>query len=247
MKMPSKKYKRNYLSDVIFKIDFPVILELTENPPRQFQNKIINDFPILEPIKQIDIEIKRQETTQVLSTLWKFKNEDNSNLIELKINSLAVIQKKYTDYQDFKKLINIANKAIFDIYPITKINRLGLRYINQINLEEPKFFEWEDYINNSLLGGLKFIKIKNKIRRIMQSIRITPEEDIILNLVSGIFNSTYPGKIVKKEFILDYDCFTKIQFDKETLEKKVDKFHKIIVKYFKKSITDKFRKKLNNE
>lgn len=242
-------YKKNYLSDVIFKLHFPVILGLVENAPKEFQDKIIKNFPILEPIQQVQIHIENRglefNTERKNRTVWKFKSKDGSANIELDYESLAIIQNKYTDFTTFRELVSTISSIFFTIYPDIVIKRLGLRYINQIKLTEKDFFVWDKYINENFISFLNFVDDKNNLRRILSTIELDNGNDSNLIIKYGIFNSTYPGKITQKEFILDYDCYTNIEFENTKLLEKCDEFHKTIIQNFEKSILDDFRGKLN--
>ncbi|MDR3292071.1 MAG: hypothetical protein LBT10_08000 [Methanobrevibacter sp.] len=53
--MESQVYSKNYLTRVRLTIEFPQILNLNEtNPPSQFQNDIMQEFPYLNIKKEQD-------------------------------------------------------------------------------------------------------------------------------------------------------------------------------------------------
>ncbi|MBU1110147.1 TIGR04255 family protein [Patescibacteria group bacterium] len=246
------QYKKNFLTDVIFRIDFPVILDIAENTPKGFQNKILNDFPVLEPIQQFGVKIERKgsniDTFTADKTTWRFSSPDKNYLTELDAEFLAVVCKKYSNFTDFKNTVSKILKSFVQLYPKLElaINRLGLRYINQIQLEESDFFGWQSYLNKSLITNLDFFENKNDLRRAMQVYEIMLEDDVNMNLKCGIFNSSFPAPVNKKEFILDYDCYTKTQLSRDQVIDKLTKFNEIAGKYFERSINDSLRKVLNH-
>ena len=250
-KTPEKiQYKKNFLTDVIFRVDFPIILDIAENTPKEFQNKIMNDFPTLEPIQQFGVRIEKKDldinTFPANKTTWRFLSSNKNYLIELDSEFLAVVCKKYDNFTDFKKTVFKILKSFVHLYPKLVINRLGLRYINQIQLEEADFFIWQSYLNKSLITNLDFFENKNDLRRAMQVYEITLEDEVNINFKCGIFNSSFPAPINKKEFTLDYDCYTRTQLPSDQVIDKLTKFNEIIGKYFERSITNKLREVLNN-
>lgn len=242
------EYKRNFLTDVIFRIDYPLIANLVSTPPKEFQEKIFSKFPILEPTKQFGIKIENKgeniTTTEESKTVWRFKNKAANLIVELDSKFLVILIKDYKNHTSFKGLVSEVLKAFFDIYPDTIVNRVGLRYINQINLKEKDFYEWDKYIDKNLISILDFASNKKDIRRALQLFEIQIDPDTRLNMKAGIFNSTYPNELIKKEFLLDYDCYTTLRTEKDEVGEKLDSFNKIIAKYFENSITDNFRKEV---
>ena len=73
-------YKTNFLINVIFRIDYPIILELSETQPAEFQKEITDDFPILEPLTQVGFQFEAQgeafDTRNLKKTIWKFSTKD---------------------------------------------------------------------------------------------------------------------------------------------------------------------------
>jgi len=251
--MPHKQsaYKKNYLTDVVVKINFPIILELSEGQPTAFQKEIQVDYPILEPLQEIEFKIENKGLSVLQHksnrTLWRFRNRENTEYIELDYGSLAYIVKKYTDYTTFKRKAESIFNQFFKIYSNILITRLGLRYINKLDLGGTDYFNWSDYLNVNLIKKIDFYSDKTKIKRLITISELAPDEETVLNFKYGIFNSTYPSPVVKKEFILDYDCYTLIQFEKENIIAKIDTYHRYIKENFETSITTALREILNHE
>lgn len=244
-------YRKNFLSDVIFRVDFPLILEISKETPDKFQSEIATEFPILEPVKQYGFQIETKEDsstpTPLNITIWRFKNKTGDFFIELNGNSLVVNAKKYTDYTSFKERVSRILKVFYKIYPSTVVQRLGLRYINQIEiLKEKDLFSWSNYINENLIKNIDFFEDKTKIKRMMQVMVVSVDEETRLNIRAGIFNSNYPENITNKEFILDYDCYTRTPTEQESILVKLDDYNKVLTEYFEKSITSNFRGILNS-
>lgn len=244
------KYKKNFITSVIFRIDFPLILQIKEETPKEFQNKILSAYPILEPIQNIEVHIQDDEngfsSNKDISTTWNFYTSDKNAWIELSSNHLALVTKKYTEFSAYFESIKKIIDAFNSCYENILINRIGLRYVNQIKLSETDIFEWKKYINEELLGGLNLSEDKNNLKRIMQSTEIKVDEDTDIKIINGIYNSLYPSTIKQKEYVLDFDCYSQIETEKEKICEKIESYHSTIEDYFEKNITDEFRKHLND-
>jgi uncharacterized protein (TIGR04255 family) len=242
-------YKKNFLTDVIFKINFPLMIDLNKDVSSSFKDKISSLFPIIEPVKLSNIKLeatsKDLKTEREEITMWRFKDAEGKMIIELNADSLAVVTKSYINFSKFEELVLRITSNFLEVYGNTVINRFGLRYINQINLDEKNIYDWTKYINPSLIANIDFVEEKTSLRRAMTFMEIVIDDETKLRMQHGVFNRTYPGELLNKEFILDYDCFTEIQFNNDQLKEKINSFNDIITLYFEKTITDDFRKVLN--
>ncbi|MBT4121877.1 TIGR04255 family protein [bacterium] len=240
-------YTKNFLTDVIFKVDFPVILDLQDSPPKEFQNAIKEEYPILEPFQQFSFMMDKEseEPPQNLNrTIWKFMSKDKNRSIELSYQSLIIVFKDYQSYEDFREIIEKIMAIFNELYKNVIVDRIGLRYINQIELEEEDIFNWGDYINDCLISNIDFLENKNQIKRTIDILELSLDDEVTLNFRWGIYNSLYPSEVSKKEFLLDFDCFTRVQIESDQVIGKLDIFNSIITGYFEKSIEDKFRELL---
>ena len=68
-------------------------------------------------------------------------------------------------------------------------------------------------------------------------------DDYRVNFNYGMFNSEFPAKISRKEFILDFDFYTEY-VEQETIIPLIKKFNKEAAIMFEKCIKDGLRKKM---
>lgn len=132
-------------------------------------------------------------------------------------------------------------ETLADLYPIKIINRVGLRYINQIKIESGDPIDWNGLIHPSLFSVQReFISRENGLLRSMHYLELK-EEGYNLKFQFGLFNSEYPNPISRKEFVLDYDCSTNEEIDISRIFVKANEFNKKIHEWFEKSIQDGLR------
>lgn len=245
-------YKKNFITNVIFRIDFPKILNLSEQKSPSELQKIINEkFPKLEEIKgsQIETKIMKNSTFDIKGITkisWNFSNREETKKVSIDPEFLTIEYLKYENFTEFFKTIKFIFDNFINLYNIKLINRLGLRYINQIKLELGNPLDWNNLIDASLFSvSENFVKTnyRNNISRSMHFLGIN-EEEYNLIFQFGMHNSEYPSPINRKEFILDYDCMSKEEIDTIEVLNKVEKFNKIIYEWFELSIMNDLRKEM---
>jgi uncharacterized protein (TIGR04255 family) len=163
-------------------------------------------------------------------------------LASIEENNLTLETMEYKDFDNFHNLITVLITKLEEIFPNLVSIRIGLRYVNQIKLDEEDL-EFKDYINENLIKQLEFFDRSILIRTI-SSMEIS-RDDYNLIFKFGIPNSTYPNNIIRKEFVLDYDCYTKESLNKDEVIENVKIFKEAIKEIFENSIEDKLREKMN--
>lgn len=238
------KYKKNFLEEVIFRIDFSPILIISSKQPSLFQDKIRVDFPGFKKNTIIELtttfkDALRQDEQRTMPE-WNFRNKEGDSVIKLNQNVLVMVVNRYSNFENYKSsIINVFN-SFEQTYKNININRFGLRYKNIIKLKDGNPVEWNKLINETLIKQLdsKFIG-KDEISRAMSQIGLNKDDcNVIINY--GIWNKEYPAKVSRKEYILDYDCYT-TNCEELNVEETLITFNTEIKKLFEYSIKDKLR------
>lgn len=242
-----KMYKKNFLTNVIFKVDFPKVLELTDKKsPIEFQKKISDSFPILNEVKggQFEYEIKSTNQFSLKSEdkiSWEFMSKDKTKKVFVDSDYVYLECLRYEHFEDFFKDIKLVFETFLELYPIKIAKRIGLRYINQIKLDTGDPLDWSDFIDNNLFSvTANFLKNKDSLLKSMQLLEVK-EDEFILKFQFGFFNSEYPNPIARKEFVLDYDCISNEETEINDIYTISKKFNEIIEKWFETSILDGLR------
>jgi uncharacterized protein (TIGR04255 family) len=243
-------YKNNFLKMVIFRIDFD---KAELGKLKDFAEKINKSFPIIEEKKGeegiINFNFKTKELQQETSSLttWNLYNSTKTTKIQIQPRFLTIEQSVYKESSELMSNVDIVVDFIKD-FRIQTVNRLGLRYINEIKIEDKKdLLDWVLYINKGLLGSIDFSqKNKKTIARAMGMI-VFKEDFGNINFNYGLWNSAYPNAISEKVFILDIDAYSKFPLDTEgiKLSEIVKEYNKGIEAVFESSIEDGLRKVLN--
>lgn len=240
-------YKTNFLSNVIFKIDFSPILKINMDELVEFQEAIRKELPEIETKDLVTLKADFQKESnsfeKEISKLIVFKSLDSKKRIEVSHSFLAVV---FNDYNSFEEFLLIVNNAYNELYkkfsPVIK--RVGLRYVNNIIIKQGNPFDWKDLIHESLISNLSGdLFDAHKLSRMMTQVNYN-EDDYNMIFNYGIFNIEFPAKISRREFILDYDCYSENPNSLE-INKLVQEFHNEIQLLFEKSIKHKLKEIMN--
>ncbi len=247
----SKQYKKDFLTFVIVKIDFLNSLESTEKGiPRELNGLISKYFKIFEPQKLIgqqflfsSKDFKHSEKKEIIE--WKYFDKNRLKQFVLNPEFALIEYKEHEPFENLKETFLDIIKQLFKVEEKLQIKRFGLRYINNIELQENDLTNWKEYINNNLLSIFNFYESDSILSRAISHIEFN-FEDLYLRFQSGMRNPDYPASISRKVFVLDYDCYsTALIDDLGDLENKLDKSHELILQMFKESVTEKLKGILN--
>jgi len=243
------KYKKNYLAKVAFRLDFTenCIIDSLDN----YYDVIKDRFPIKEEkegmtgLLQLNFKSGDVKNESEKMTSWLFSNDEKTKRIEVNSKFLYLEYDKYTDkkelFEDIKNVVQVFIKQ----HEVKHFNRIGLRFINEIKLSENEQLDWTNYINDNLISNITFVKENNKKLARALGLLVFKEEMGNVNFNYGMWNSEYPNEINRKEFILDYDCFSRLGITDEEIYDLAEHFHGYIEDLFEVSIKEKFRNLLN--
>jgi len=243
--MASDKYMKTYIREVIIRLDFTApIPKLAKVFPQELQKAILPLFPISEPRQYIGAELMVTKNIQkhktVQGTDWIFHGLEKEKTLTIAKDNINIAYKNYESYERLKEDFVTVIDALFNIYADLQGRRLGLRYINEVQLVEGKVFEWDRYINTKLLAMLEFPEKPEEINRAFNNLSFNYGE-FLLTFQYGIYNPDFPAPVRKKNFILDFDAYRQAPQNLEDIKRSMDEFHGRIQSLFEQSITEKLR------
>lgn len=243
----SRQYQRNYLKQVIARIDFlSPLASLKEDLPREIGDISKEFFPIPEPKEVTGQEVlfgpqpDQVERKQTHLTEWHFFGKEREKHLLITQEYLFVEFTNYTSFELFSDHFMSVVDALFSAFGDLQIKRMGLRYINNIELSGSNKFSWQPYLNRNLLSIFKAAPDQSKISRAFHSLDLNLS-DFTLRFQYGMHNPDYPAPIRRKVFVLDYDAYTTGILSKDEVHGNLPIFHDQIEKLFENSITDKLR------
>lgn len=241
-------YKKNYLKSVIARIDFAVPIDGVDTQlSPEISKHSMKYFPIAEPKKAVadELQISPENVSRKKSEFmeWRFFGKDRNKTLTFIPTAVFVEYKSYLQFDDVRKEFLDILAAFFQAYKTAVCTRVGLRYINNLELDGAPL-DWNDYINPKMLSIFDIHPDKQFIARAFHNLELN-FGDFNLRYQFGMPNPDYPAPIKKKSYILDMDAYYQGPQDYEEIAPSLDKFHNRIQEIFELSITDKLREVLN--
>ncbi|MFZ3073877.1 MAG: TIGR04255 family protein [Minisyncoccales bacterium] len=152
MEQESKQYKNPPIQEAVCEFRFGL-----EQNPGQIQigeifNKIKDRFPVTkkgnfhEVSVKIDIKENKKDLIDNVREFDRFFSVDEKSLVQINNNKLSIHRlKPYTSWQEFLSAIELVFNTYLTVVKIKSIQRIGLRYINAIEMGSS--FEIEEYFN----------------------------------------------------------------------------------------------------
>lgn len=253
-------YRKNFITQVLIRADFVRGSYPLAGAPGEEILALCADYPLRQSITRNKNEVRIQKTPQgpVKDTRsysfpeHNFWTEDKSRRIAVSREYALIEWKSYESFEALREEFLELMETIAGPNPSVKIGRLGMRYINEIKLPGPEHGPglgaefWRDYVNELLLGGLRFAANDGALARQMNSIELNYGSDRA-TVKYGVFNTEYPKPNRRREFILDIDTYCQQLLNPEELPVRLDAFHKAARSVFETAITDKLRAVMNRE
>jgi uncharacterized protein (TIGR04255 family) len=164
--LTSKKYRKSPIVEAVCEFQFEENPSFKEKPslesaiPGLVYEKIRTTFPILRQAARITVSVTAtpQEVGPQFGTvpLMQFLRKDEKALIQVGSNLLSTnVLRPYPSWQKFLPLIKRGFNAYREVVAPKGIQRIGLRYINQIeipsqNINLEDYFEFRPFVGSKL-------------------------------------------------------------------------------------------------
>lgn len=241
------RYKRHFLKQVIARIDFGTPLPIANGPPRRVVDKLKPNFP------RAELERVHERTFALLGapTLldpkekphWVYSGKDRKKKIGIMENfcTIEYVDASYDSFEVLESEFLSLVHSLFETFDNLQINRLGLRYVNKIDLKEDTDpTDWSKYLKPELLSLFELASDSTTLSRVFHLLEFN-YGDTNLRFQSGMVNPDYPAPIRRKEFVLDYDCYCQLLLTESEIAEYLRVFHNRINDAFEEVITDDLR------
>ncbi|RNC70134.1 MAG: TIGR04255 family protein [Desulfuromonadales bacterium] len=243
-------YKKNFLKQVIAKIDFAQPLsDLNHASLVAVIAEIKKRYPIAEQATafQQGIEITDQEIRSSKTEFpeWNFHGVDRDKSLKINQHFLQVLLTKYTSESDFRDDLLNPVSQIIGTRPEVLIARTGVRFINIFDFEIETFGKVKEYFTEPISDHLAAIANPEQcVRSILVSEYLLDETKI--RIQSGFFNPDYPAIIKRRHFVLDIDAYIDFPHQISDVDKYFRDFHAKVQMMFESHITQKLRDEVLN-
>jgi uncharacterized protein (TIGR04255 family) len=237
----SKQYKNSPITEVICEFRFELKNEVNNSMIDLFFNKIKDTLPDrnkgkLQKIK-FDVNSEKNSVDRTLEEFDQFFSSDKKTYVQLDKGRLSIHRlKPYQPWSEILPLIKLVFNSYIENIAIKSIQRIGLRYINNLKMP-PGPFDIEQYFNlRPIMAG----SLPQELVSFMVGTMFSFENNQDNARVQLIDQSS---DINPSFFLLDIDYFTvKVNtVFKENLSKWLETAHKNVENIFEETLTDRVK------
>lgn len=131
-------YDKNTLTEVLFQVRFPRLLQFDSELPADFQKAVLGEYPLLEEKRIVRFAIAAGGTEMptmpdTSSIVYDFISENRGWKVSLANDFVAVSTSNYVRWEEFQARALAVVGYFLGIYRIPVFTRIGLRYQNIID------------------------------------------------------------------------------------------------------------------
>ncbi|MBQ7000986.1 MAG: TIGR04255 family protein [Oscillospiraceae bacterium] len=242
-----RRYTNNTLSTVIFRVDFVKPINVEDDTLDKacmdiypvMQREVMNEQTVTTNFNEKgEMSVERSVST---FTNKKYSNRQLTRYIKVSPKFVLTEVKDYVSYADTSATFAAVFEAIRKSNPNAVISRIGMRYINQVDLSAYKKTARKNYVKSSLFESAYDSAIENALQARTQHLVELVIDDYRVRCVTGLFNPDYPAAIKRNIVTLDFDAFIQGNVDSADVAAYLDKFHTSIQALYEESILSKQR------
>lgn len=201
-------YGRNPLAEVICQFRFPRIFDIEQNLPIEFQKRVASDFPLAESRVTYDglsaDAISRR-------SVFDFTTAGGETKVSLASDFVAVTSLAYSSWPAFRASAFAVLDVVREIYGVSLLTRLGLRYRNVVDRDALGLKElgWHDLVRPELIGLLVKDSIVDSLVSEVTVSHLVKVGPGFVRVNSGLVKSQNGDD---QAFMIDCDFFCEEQF-----------------------------------
>lgn len=254
-------YRNAPLKLVTFQIRFPPVPDLDQpTTAREVVDAMRERYPILTDPPLVDVNFGPTGTQERARGI-RLMTRDRTRAVGILRDSLTIETSAYLRYELFAEEIDWALKQVNDKHSLPAVTRLGLRYIDEISMDDAtEIKDWRPWIDNRLLDG--GILDEYRTREFMAQVVLDVAERQRMTVRYGhvtrpIVDPNGPLRIedppIGPYFLLDIDSFWEAspsvfeEYDQEEVQRMCLELHEPIRDIFERATTAELREQFSPE
>jgi len=140
---------------VALEVRHPTSDPLTPSESRAIKKLLSDQLPIERPGQQMSVQVMPGVANPAAMTTEyfpRFINRETTLSVSIRKEAVVIEASRYPGWEEFRALALRALDARMQIAPIDGVERVGIRYIDEIRAPDYGEVDWADWIHPSLLG-----------------------------------------------------------------------------------------------
>jgi len=248
--------QRSPLALALCQVRFSSILGVAESAfVAPFQRAIQDRYPIATLTNQVQLLLgvgmnQAAVQQQLGPQQWTFSDREDIWKIVLTQDFLSIETRLYNHFDEFMDRLRLAITALIEHIRPSLVTRLGLRYINEIRVDDEP---WTGIIEPQMLGLLTSQEFASNSLQAIQEVQLRYRGESGINIHQGLLprGTTVPpraGAVVPEGpfYLLDFDVFREyplprgLPVEADTIYQQSELYHDVIYRLFRWSVTDRY-------
>ena len=262
---PGEVYANPTVVLVALELRHPDAGPLSATAQAKLKNFLAARFPISRPVTINTVQAAPGMHLEMSSeTSPRFMSRESTASVTFKNSAVMVETTRYSGYDDLRRLARLVVDARQEVGQIDGIERLGIRYINEVRAPNagPDLATWDSWINPLLLGPATVgdaAKLGPAQLQALVKYQIAPASTLALRYGASEGYAVDPAGDLRRPtppptwfFLLDIDSFWTPtdgvpKFTPEGFIAECDRIHEPVRRVYESVITDRLREEVLHE
>jgi len=248
--LPRIEFSENPLKMVVAQLRFPPEMGLKESDNQAAIQDALRDCYPIAMERQQEVEIQLQlvpgptGAPQVAPAIvregpMRFSDADGNWIASVGDSTLSLETKSYRTGEEFRERWSALVVAFQTILTPARVDRLGMRYINQLSLPGIRSVEdWSGFLKADLMGAIASSTLCSRVAQANDQVLLAVGSDG--GSIRRFYSQNPEGVEPPSTMLLDFDLFSAepFPFDYAEIMARLDRYHKWGWNLFRRSITD---------
>lgn len=141
---------------VVLEVRHPTAAPLTTSESKEVSRRLGDLLPIHRPGKQASVEMVGSAPPEIsVERFPRYMDRDGMLAASLRREAMVIEASRYLGWENFRDFAMRVLEARMEVAPVAGVERLGLRYVNEIRVPgDPTSMKWSKWVHPSLLGPM---------------------------------------------------------------------------------------------
>lgn len=243
----SKPLRHPPLSQVAFEVNFPNCFAV-ETGIAAYQQRVEVLYPKSggEYIVRLPTSIafgkppKDEGTAITPMRSFVFQNANGSRIIRVSVVNFTLLVTDYLHFEDYIEALTAAFTPAIEIFQLHNVERIGLRYINQIPISSKDAeVRYKNYVQSPISEKAFSAHVPTNF---LTEVSVNLDSAKTLTIRSGLLPSQPAAPT--RTYLLDVDCYSlgNVPLSSQSLAKLLHQYHDAIEAEFMRAVTEKYWK-----
>jgi uncharacterized protein (TIGR04255 family) len=253
-------YPSTPLALVVVEVRHPTAPALSDADKASLKGLLAGSFPLTKPVRRVDINVSSPaEPSAKVVTDTRFMSRDRTASVTFRDNVITVETTRYTRRSALRGLLHQAVLARQKVAPVDGVERLGIRFVNEIRVPElDSPAGWARWVAPALAGPADLHTGDGLEARGWQGVTELGTQSAGIVVRHGVFEgyAVNPAGDLQRStpppgpfFLVDMDCFwvpegETPRLEWETVEDHYDESSLAAYQLFEQLITDDLRQEV---